>query len=116
LDVTGIFFLPLILSKKMQLGIPHACDVNVPLQRRLHEDMDTCAFTARERVGRAPTRESDAASAPEEQRSPARRTEEWRSPHLAPPTASEGLPTWAVVLALAVALAAVAYFNTKKKK
>lgn len=98
----------------MQLGIPHACDVNVPLQRRLHEDMDTCAFTARERVGRAPTRESDAASA-EEQRSPARRPDEWQSPHLAPPAASEGLPTWAVVLALAVALAAVAYFNKKKK-
>jgi hypothetical protein len=99
----------------MQPGIPHACDVNIPLQRRMHEDMDTCAFTARGRVGRAHTHDSVSTSAPDEQRSPARRPQEWQSPHLAPSAASEGLPTWAVVLALAVALAAVAYFNSKKK-
>jgi hypothetical protein len=102
----------------MQLGIPHTCDVNVPLQRRLHEDMDTCAFTALERVGPTPSmRESDATPAPDEQRGPVRRrSEQEQSPHLALAAASEGLPTWAVVLALAVALAAVAYFNKKKKK
>ena len=102
----------------MQLGIPHACDVNVPLQRRLHEEMDTCAFTARERVGQAPSmRESAATPAPDEQRGPVRmRSGEAHGPYLASTAASEGLPTWAVVLALAVALAAFAYFSKKKKK
>ena len=97
----------------MQLEIPRACDVNVSLQRRLDDDMDTCAFTARERGPAAqhvPEHRAGATTAPYyEHRGPGpMSSEEWQQPQ--PP---EGIPTWAVVLALAVALAAVAYLNKK---
>ena len=96
----------------MQLDIPRACDVNVSLQRRLHEDMDTCAFTARERVvaTRPPAGESTAPYY--ERRAGEQQLEGWRDPPMGQ-KAIEGISKWAVVLVLAVAFAVFAYLHGK---
>lgn len=95
----------------MQLDIPRACDVNVSLQRRLHEDMDTCAFTARERVvtTRPPSGES---TAPYPDRRAEHQLEQWHDPPLGQ-KAMEGISKWAAVLVLAVAFAVFAYLYGK---
>ena len=97
----------------MQLDIPRACDVNVSLQRRLHEDMDTCAFTARERVVDAAP--AIASSAPHyERRDAADETRGWQERQTVPSTnTTGGFSRWAMVLALAVAFLAFAYLHSK---
>ena len=109
----------------MSLGIAHTCDVNISLQRRMNDEMDTCAFTARsveseERArGPEPARRADDGRAHHERspsadwpQSPQLAPYERRTTHDADATGATGFPpTWAIVLALAVALAALAYAN-----
>jgi hypothetical protein len=112
----------------MRLGIPRACDVNVSLQQRMKDDMDTCAFTSRglddhaaaasastvpsfaDQTG-APT--CPPATPPTRSPSHEEHTQRQRFPEPPAQQVDAFPPTWAVVLALAVALAAVAYFNNR---
>lgn len=108
----------------MQFDAPHACDVNVALQRRMNDDMDTCAFTARQRdddgaaAERPPRGAADDARAGAMHHRPLSPPAEWplsppsferRERELESSSAMGFPPTWAIALAIAVALAAVAY-------
>jgi hypothetical protein len=111
----------------MSLGGADACDLNVSLQRRLHDEMDTCAFTARalDDDGAHARRRSNAQQPPHEQRAPfdSERSERspdmgWpsgpQSPYARAPESDAFPPAWAIVLAIAIALAALACFGKWK--
>ncbi len=110
----------------MSLGGADACDLNVSLQRRLHDEMDTCAFTARALDDDAHARRrSNAQHEQHEQRAPfdSERSERspdmgWpsgpQSPYARAPESDAFPPAWAIVLAIAIALAALACFGKWK--
>jgi hypothetical protein len=115
----------------MDTDIPHACDVNVALQHRMHQDMDTCAFTA-VRPERADDRRGDrGADDPRagragraeqaEQAERAGQAGQWQQQPEMPwpevpwqPEPQTALPTWVVVLGLALALALAAQMGKRR--
>ena len=101
----------------MSLGTPHACDVNLSLQQRMNDEMDTCAFTA-QRLGagdfqssRAPVQQQQQPPPPVADRPQSQPSQPYAQRREQDVDAAGFPPTWAIVLALAIALAAVAYSN-----
>ncbi len=105
----------------MSLGGADACDLNVSLQRRLNDEMDTCAFTAHalDDGGAHAGRRSNAQQQHElhalSERSERSPDMGWpsgpQSPYARAPEADAYPPAWAIVLAIAIALAALACFG-----